>query len=53
MASLPYEWQCPVCKHRVQTIRLSEPPLCGNPQVHSTKRVPMDKIRGGKLAKEK
>ena len=50
---LPYEWECPACKSRMQTLRLSEPPLCGNPKSHSSKRVQMDMIRGPVKSKEK
>jgi len=39
-------WKCPACKACITLhVRVSEPPMCGNKEVHSTKQVEMIRMK--------
>ena len=45
MARLKFEWECPKCKMRVETLAGIYPPVCGD-KSHSSKQIEMVNIRG-------
>ena len=45
-------WKCPACRACITLyVQVSEPPMCGNKEVHSTKQVEMIRMKTTEMNK--